>query len=246
MRRSFGFFAGSLASLAMLGGAQAKMVRYEINGQRYSYNTNNREQVEEARRRLAAANAAYAARLKAEAERASNPLAAVLGSPTQREAAEARARLGHVLSSSPPAEPAAGSETGGRAAERTRVTRESTPRKKALSGFVPPAEPERPGKPHKVAARPKPSAPVERAEKPSTPKSAKVAARPKPTKETREPAVQSVHFDLDTGIKTTLMSDGTVNEEPFEPGAAASSRQRPKTEDVTSGLHKPGKAEPKN
>ncbi|MDF2974572.1 MAG: hypothetical protein K0R61_5022 [Microvirga sp.] len=40
MRRSFGFFAGSLASLAMLGGAQAKMVRYEINGQRYSYNTN--------------------------------------------------------------------------------------------------------------------------------------------------------------------------------------------------------------
>src|SRR5215207_10136090 len=118
MRRSFGFFAGGLASLAMLGGAQAKMV-YEINGQRYSYNTNNRQQVEEARGRLAAANAAYAARLKAEAERASNPLAAVLGSPTQREAAEALARLRHVMSSSPPAEPAAGSETGGRAAERT-------------------------------------------------------------------------------------------------------------------------------
>jgi hypothetical protein len=111
MRRSFGFFAGSLASLAMLGGAQAKMVRYEINGQRYSYNTNNRQQAEEARRRLAAANAAYAARLKAEAERASNPLAAVLGSPTQREAAEARARLRHVMSSPPPAEPGVGSET---------------------------------------------------------------------------------------------------------------------------------------
>jgi hypothetical protein len=62
MRRSFGFFAGGLASLAMLGGAQAKMVRYEINGQRYSYNTNNRQQVEEARGRLAAANPAYAAR----------------------------------------------------------------------------------------------------------------------------------------------------------------------------------------
>ena len=99
MRRSFGFFAGGLACLAMLGGAQAKMVRYEINGQRYSYSTNNRQQVEEARRRLAAANAAYAARLKAEAERASNPLAAVLGSPTQREAAEALARLRHVMSS---------------------------------------------------------------------------------------------------------------------------------------------------
>jgi hypothetical protein len=221
MRRSFGFFAGSLASLAMLGGAQAKMVRYEINGQRYSYNTNNRQQAEEARRRLAAANAAYAARLKAEAERASNPLAAVLGSPTQREAAEARARLRHVMSSPPPAEPGVGSETGRRAAaaERTRVVREPMPRKEGIPGYVPRAEPEPPGKPHMVAARPKSSAPVERAEKPATPKSAKVAARPKPTKATREPAVQSVHFDPDTGIKTTTMTDGTVHEEPFEPRA---------------------------
>src|SRR5829696_966830 len=47
MHKGLGFFAGALASLVMLGGAQAKMVRYEINGQRYSYNTNNREQVEE-------------------------------------------------------------------------------------------------------------------------------------------------------------------------------------------------------
>ena len=131
MREGLAFVAGGLASLAMLGGAQAKLVRYEINGQRYSYNTNNREQVEEARQRLAAANAAYAARLKAEAERASNPLAAVLGSPTQREAAEALAHLRHVMASSPPAEPAAGSETGRRAAasDRTRVAREPTPRK---------------------------------------------------------------------------------------------------------------------
>src|SRR5829696_8763579 len=98
MRRSFGFFTGGLASLAMLGGAQAKMVRYEIDGQRYSYNTNDRQQVEEARRRLAAANAAYAAWLKAEAERASNPLARVLSLPAQREATEAQARLRHVLS----------------------------------------------------------------------------------------------------------------------------------------------------
>jgi hypothetical protein len=153
------------------------------------------------------------------------------------------------MSSSPPAEPAAGSETGRRAAaaERTRVAREPTPRKEAIPGFVPRAEPEHPGKPHKVTARPKPSAPVKTAEKPATPKSAKVAARPKPTKETRKPAVQSVHFDPDTGIKTTLMTDGTVREEPFEPRAAASTRQGgPKTEDVTFGLTKPGQAEPKN
>ena len=44
MRKGLVFFAGGLASLVILGGAQAKMVRYEINGQRYSYNTNNREQ----------------------------------------------------------------------------------------------------------------------------------------------------------------------------------------------------------
>ena len=244
MHKGLGFFAGGLASL-VIGGAQAKMVRYEINGQRYSYNTNNREQVEEARRRLAAANAAYAAWVKAEAERASNPLTRVLGSPTLREAAEAQARLRHVLSSSPPAGPAAGSETGRgvAAAERMRVARE--PRKEAIPGFVPRAEPEHPGKPHKVAARPKLSAPVETAEKPFTPKSAKVAARPKASN--RESAIRSIHFDPDTGIKTTLMTDGTVHEEPFEPRAAASSRQGgPKREDVTSGPHKPGKAEPKN
>jgi hypothetical protein len=246
MHKSWGLFGGGLAFLVMLGGAQAKMVRYEINGQRYSYNTNNREQVEEARRRLAAANAAYAAWLKAEAERASNPLARVLGLPAQREAAEAQARLRHVLSSSPPAGPAAGSETGrpAAAAERTRVAREPTRRKETIPAFVPRAEPEHPGKPQKVAARPKLSAPVETAEKPFTPKSAKVAARPKARQENRESAVQSIHLDPDTGIKTTLMTDGTVHEEPFESPAAASSG--PKTEGVTFGLHKPGKAEPKN
>ena len=182
MRKGLVFVVGGLAFLAMLSGAQAKMVRYEINGQRYSYNTNNREQVEEARRRIAAANAAYAAWLKAQAERASNPLARVLGSPTQREATAAQARLRHVLSSSPPAGPAAGSETGrlAAAAERMRVARE--PRKEAIPGFVPRAEPEHPGKPHKVAARPKLSASAETAEKRSTPKSAKVATRPKASK----------------------------------------------------------------
>jgi hypothetical protein len=133
-------------------------------------------------------------------------------------------------------------ETGRRAAEaeRTRVAREPTPRKEAIPGFVPRAEPEPPGTPHKLAARSKSPAPV-KAEKPATSKSAKVAPRPKPTK---EPEVQSVHFDPDTGIKTTVMTDSSVHEEPFEPRPAASSRQRPTTEDVTSELHKPGKAEP--
>ena len=120
-------------------------------------------------------------------------------------------------------------------------------RKEAIPGFVPRAEPEHPGKPHKVAARSKPSALAATAEKRSTPKSAKVAARPKARHENREFAVRSIHFDPDTGIKTTLRTDGTVHEEPFEPPAAANSTQGgPTTDDVTSGLHKPGKAEPKN
>jgi hypothetical protein len=171
MRKGLGLFVGGLASLAMLGGSQARMVRYEINGQRYSYNTNNRQQVEEARRRLAAANAAYAARLKAEAERRANPLVRVLGSHTQREAAAALARLRHVMASSPPAQLIAGVETGRRAAaaEPTRVAREPTPHKEATPGFVPRAEPEPSGTPRKLAARPKSSAPVKRAEKPAPP-----------------------------------------------------------------------------
>src|SRR5215207_9314243 len=184
MRKSLGFFAaGGLAFLAMLTGAQAKMVRYEINGQRYSYDTNNRQQVEDARWRIAAANAAYAAWVKAEAERASNPLATLLGSPTQREAADAQARLKQVMSSSPPAKATAGSEAGGRAAaaERARVGREPTTRKEAVAAFQR-ADTDVLSKPNKMAARPTPSAAAETAEKPAASKSAKVAAKPQPTK----------------------------------------------------------------
>jgi hypothetical protein len=73
--------------------AEAKLVRYEINGQIYSYSTNNHQQTREARRRIAAAKAAEAVKQKAAAELAANPLARLFGSPTQREAAEAQARL---------------------------------------------------------------------------------------------------------------------------------------------------------
>ena len=47
-------FSGALAVAlgATLGGAEAKLVRYEINGQRYSYSTNNRQQVLEAQQRI--------------------------------------------------------------------------------------------------------------------------------------------------------------------------------------------------
>src|SRR3954447_20774869 len=90
----FGVLAVTLGTT--LGSAEAKLVRYEINGQRYSYSTNNRQQVQEARQRIQAAQTA-AAKAQADAERAANPLAGVFGSPTQAGAAEAQARAQQAL-----------------------------------------------------------------------------------------------------------------------------------------------------
>ncbi len=68
-----------------VGVAQAKTVRYEINGQRYSYSTEDREQAALARQRIRDANAEAAARAKAETERGANPLVRLFGSKTQAE-----------------------------------------------------------------------------------------------------------------------------------------------------------------
>src|SRR3954453_9872814 len=95
------------ALLAAAPEARAKMVYYEINGQRYSYSTNNRAQVKEARQRIDAANAAEAAKAKAQAERSTNPLVAVFGSKAQSGAKEAEARAQQALSGQARAEPGA-------------------------------------------------------------------------------------------------------------------------------------------
>src|SRR4051794_40560986 len=100
--------ASMMALLATAYEARAKMVYYEINGQRYSYSTNNRAQVKEARQRIDAANAAEAAKAKAQAERSANPLVAVFGSKAQSDAKEAEARAQQALSGQARAEPAAG------------------------------------------------------------------------------------------------------------------------------------------
>ena len=86
--------AAALMTLAaMTGTAEARMVTYEVNGQQYSYSTNNNAQKAAARRHMEAASTAAAAKAKADAERASNPLVAVFGSPVQREASRAQAVL---------------------------------------------------------------------------------------------------------------------------------------------------------
>lgn len=88
MRRGLALLGVSAASfLALAGGVEAKMVSYEIDGQRYSYSTRNRAQVKEARERMARGSAAArAARSRDEPERASNPLARILTPPGSGQA----------------------------------------------------------------------------------------------------------------------------------------------------------------
>src|SRR4051794_24345311 len=89
--------ASVVALGTLVGGVEAKTVFYEINGQRYSYDNNNRQQTASARKRIEAAKTAEAATAQAAAERASNPLVAVFGSQTQREAEVAQAQLQQII-----------------------------------------------------------------------------------------------------------------------------------------------------
>src|SRR4051812_23243932 len=96
MKKTFVLLGSSIVMLGVLNsGAEARKVSYEIGGKRYSYSTNNKAQTAEAKKRIEAAEAAKA---RADAEKAESPLKAVFGSPTQREAKEAREKLQQVLS----------------------------------------------------------------------------------------------------------------------------------------------------
>jgi hypothetical protein len=130
MRKRIVLLAFVCVSPALVGGAaEAKLIRYEIDGKRYSYSTNNIQQTREARARIAAAAAAKAARERAEAERAESPLAALFGSPAQRQASQAEARLQEVLTSSRQEEIDATSSVkrprAGRRADARRARREA-------------------------------------------------------------------------------------------------------------------------
>src|SRR5215210_7956087 len=92
---------------SMVGPVEARVVRYEIDGKVYAYETKDRQQVERARQRIGAANAAYIARVRADAELVSNPLLKIVGSRAQSEAAAAEARLQQVMSQQEPIPPAA-------------------------------------------------------------------------------------------------------------------------------------------
>lgn len=212
--RSGILLAGALgfALATPMGGAEAKKVYYEINGQRYSYSTNNIAETEQARERIAAAKAAAAAKAKAEAELSGNPLARVFGTRAQTEAQEAEARVQQLLSAQPR------EQARTRAAERP----EAKPEPKPVRAQAKPAAPP----PERVAARPKPRPPEA---KPAA------AGAPSTTSGVRADGVRSVSYDYESGIKTIMMKDGSVHEELFDASALAPTAP-PRSADSTGAL----------
>jgi hypothetical protein len=203
-RAAISVAVAALAVGASIGSADAKKVYYEINGQRYSYSTNNRQEVQDARARIEAADAASAAKAKAEAERAANPLSAVFGSQAQREAAEAQARVERVLADPGPAAVKAREPSRRREAKPLRAaprSAEAEPKRKAVRAKA---------TADATAAVVKP--PVHKPD-------ATLVAAPVGTQPSGKAGIKSVSFDLASGIKTTEMTDGSVHEEAFDSSA---------------------------
>ena len=203
---------------SMAGPVEARVVRYRIDGKAYSYDTRDRQQVERARQRIAAAKAAYAARIRADAELASNPVVKVLGSPAQNEAAAAQARFEQVLSEEEPtAAPAApvgapgqrptGRKVAGANSGRPPSAMKTRPNRTIVrerARFALNAGPDEPRPPAEPPSRAGPEATTD-----SGPEWTSSQEGPKPT-------LKSVTFDLSSGIKSVQMTDGTIREEPLD------------------------------
>ncbi|QFU16971.1 hypothetical protein [Microvirga thermotolerans] len=198
--------ATAVLALALMGtAAEARKVSYEINGKRYTYDTNDPHQVESARKRIEAANAADAARAKAEAEKASMPLVSVFGSQAQKEAAEAKARLERVLAEQDAADAARRQE---RAAAKESQSRRASEDDQAQA---PETDRDRTETARNAASARTEPAHVTRMDAPAD--SAATTGT--------QPMVKSVSFDVESGIKTIIMSDGSIQEEPFDTATIA-------------------------
>lgn len=90
------FGASAFAFLGAVGEVEAKKVYYEIDGQRYSYSTNNRQQTREARARIAAARASAPGRAATPA----SPFLGVFGAQPPRTAPETQASAPDTVTSS--------------------------------------------------------------------------------------------------------------------------------------------------
>jgi hypothetical protein len=251
MMRTGSVVSGVLAVAlgATLGSAEAKLVRYEINGQRYSYSTNNRQQVRAARQRIQAAQ-------QSAAERAANPLVRLFGSPTQTNATEAQARAQQVLAQPSQAIDLTSSVRSSRAERRagteprakwSRVRRaaQAEARQTRLSRTPQLLADETAGK-AKPATTP-PDASGERLtamdakhEEVASLAPHATASAPGPVPEPvgsrtgQQPAIKSVSFDLASGIKTVFMTDGTVHEEPIDSSTASKLSAEPADAGLTS------------
>jgi hypothetical protein len=193
--------ASVVALGALFGGVEAKTVFYEINGQRYSYDTNNRQQTAAARKQIEAAKIAEAATAQAAAERASNPLVAIFGSQTQREAAAAQAQLQQIIAEQEVAagkrqravqatkDESAAQPANGQAGETASVKERAPAAAVALAATQPAAI-------HPIA---------QDLRDPARPESPSKAA------------IRSISLDAETGIKTVIRVDGSIHEELFDP-----------------------------
>jgi hypothetical protein len=178
--------------------AEAKMVRYEVNGQRFLFSTKDRAQFELARQRINAANAAVAARAKANAELAANPLVRAFGSQSQNEAKAAEANLARVLATAP------------RHEQTPVVTGRSSSRRTPQS----PLPTANSREPVRQASRAISTAAVDQ-ELVRPP-----GSEPKLVEPTSSPKVEAIVFDFASKIRTVLRTNGTVEEEPFESAVA--------------------------
>jgi hypothetical protein len=178
---------------------EAKTMAFEVAGRRYSYETSKVQQVAAARKLIEVANAADAAKATADAEREANPLVKIIGSPAQKAATEAQARLAEAIATyeqetaamqRQPASPDVGAGKRG-SATRERAGLRTTP---APSGQA-------------DTSKDEPAAPKVSQEATAARSTSSNPVQP-------QPAVKNVFTDVSSGIKTIFMTDGSIREEP--------------------------------
>jgi NADH dehydrogenase/NADH:ubiquinone oxidoreductase subunit G len=194
--------ASVVALGAFLGGVEAKTVFYEINGQRYSYDTNNRQQTATARKRIEAAKTAEAATAQAAAERVSNPLVAIFGSQTQREAEAAQAQLQQIV---------AEQEVAGKRQPAVQATKDDSVAKPANGQAGETSVKEREPAAAVAIAATQPAAVHPIAQDLRDP------ADPARPEGLSRAAIRLISLDAETGIKTVIRVDGSIHEELFDP-----------------------------
>jgi hypothetical protein len=206
--------ASVVALGALLGGVEAKTVFYEINGQRYSYDTNNRQQTATARKRIEAAKTAEAAMAQA-AERASNPLVPLFGSQTQREAEAAQAQLQQIVAEQEAA--------AGKRQPAVQATKDDSVAKLAngQAGETSVKEREPAAAVATAATQPAAVHPIAQdLRDPADP------ARPEGLSRA---AIRLISLDAETGIKTVIRVDGSIHEELFDPSVLSTLDPAPRS-----------------